>query len=251
MSEKIDLHDQHALVTGGGTGLGLATAKALDKAGAEVTIVGRREDVLERALQDLGPRARLLVGDVADLEHIGALVQEAERVSPVSILINNAGTHHKDDTLTTSDADFQKVINTNLIGTFALTREIARSMKERKAGNILITTSMAALFGIPYVAAYTASKSGLQGLVRELAVEFGKFGIRVNAIAPGFIETDLNRDVFKKDPERLKKVLARTPLGRLGMPEEIASAAVFLVSPKATFITGACLPVDGGAAIGF
>lgn len=148
MSEVIDLHDQHALVTGGGTGLGLATAKALDKAGAEVTIVGRREDVLERALQGFGPRAKLLVGDVADLEQMGALVREAERVSPVSILVNNAGTHHKDDTLTTNDADFQRVINTNLIGTFALTREIARSMKERMTGSILITTSMAALFGI-------------------------------------------------------------------------------------------------------
>ncbi len=251
MSEVIDLEGQHALVTGGGTGLGLATAKALDRAGAEVTIVGRREDVLVRALQDLGPGARKLVGDVADLEKINALVEEAERTRPVSILINNAGTHHKDDTLRTSDADFQRVINTNLIGTFALTREVARSMKEQGGGSILITTSMTALFGIPYVAAYTASKSGLQGLVMELAVEFGEFGIRVNAIAPGFIETDLNRDVFKKDPERLKKVLSRTPLGRLGTPEEIASAALFLVSPKAAFITGACLPVDGGAAIGF
>ena len=251
MSETIDLHDQHALVTGGGTGLGLATAKALDRAGADVTIVGRREDVLERARQELGPRARTLVGDIADLERVGALVREAERARPVSILVNNAGTHHKDDTLATSDADFQRVINTNLTGTFALTREVARSMKERKAGSILIITSMAALFGIPYIAAYTASKSGLQGLVRELSVEFGAFGIRVNAVAPGFIETDMNRDVFKKDPERLKKVLVRTPLGRLGMADEIASAAVFLVSPKAAFITGVCLPVDGGVSIGF
>ena len=251
MSGTLDLEGQHALVTGGGTGLGLATAKALDRAGAEVTIAGRRGDVLERALQDLGPQARMLVGDIADLGQAAALAQEAEQRKPVSILVNNAGTHHKDDTLTTSDADFQRVINTNLIGTFALTREVARSMKTRKSGSILVITSMTALFGIPYVAAYTASKSGLQGLVRELAVEFGAFGVRVNALAPGFIETDMNRDVFKKDPERLKKVLARTPLGRLGTPEDIASAAAFLVSPKAAFVTGACLPVDGGAAIGF
>ena len=251
MNEGLDLTGQHALVTGGGTGLGLATARALDDAGAEVTIVGRREEVLEHALQDLGPRARMLVGDIADLEQVSALAREAERMSPVSILVNNAGTHHKGDTLVTSDAEFQRVVNTNLIGTFALTRDIARSMKTRKSGSILVITSMTALFGIPYVAAYAASKSGLQGLVRELAVEFGSFGVRVNALAPGFIETDMNRDVFKKDPERLKKVLSRTPLGRLGTPEDIASAALFLVSPKAAFITGACLPVDGGAAIGF
>jgi len=249
MNQGLDLTGQHALVTGGGTGLGLATARALDDAGAEVTIVGRRGEVLEHALQDLGPRARMLVGDIA--EQISALAREAERMSPVSILVNNAGTHHKGDTLVTSDAEFQRVVNTNLIGTFALTRDIARSMKTRKSGSILVITSMTALFGIPYVAAYTASKSGLQGLVRELAVEFGSFGVRVNALAPGFIETDMNRDVFKKDPERLKKVLSRTPLGRLGMPEDIASAALFLVSPKAAFITGTCLPVDGGAAIGF
>ena len=124
-------------------------------------------------------------------------------------------------------------------------------MKTRQGGSILIITSMTALFGIPYVAAYTASKAGLQGLVRELAVEFGAFGVRVNGLAPGFIETDMNRDVFKKDPERVRKVLSRTPLGRLGTPEDIAQAAAFLVSPKAAFITGVCLPVDGGAAVGF
>ncbi|MDH3661276.1 MAG: SDR family oxidoreductase [Alphaproteobacteria bacterium] len=251
MSLDPELEGQHALVTGGGTGLGLAMAKALCSAGAEVTVVGRRKDVLEDALQKLGPQARMLVGDIADLGQVGALAREAERAGPVSILVNNAGTHHKDDTLATSDADFRRVIDTNLTGTFALTREIARSMKARKSGSILVITSMAALVGILYVAAYTASKSGLQGLVRELAVEFGAFGVRVNALAPGFIETDMNRDIFKKDPERLDKVLARTPLRRLGTPEDIASAAVFLVSPKAAFITGACLPVDGGMSIGF
>ena len=218
MSEARELEGQHALVTGGGTGLGLATAKALDEAGAEVTIVGRRKDVLERALKDLGPKTRMLAADIADLEQVSALAQEAERINPVSILVNNAGTHHKDDTLSTSDANFKRVIDTNLIGTFALTRDIARSMKTRQGGSILVITSMTALFGIPYVAAYTASKSGLQGLVRELAVEFGAFGVRANGLAPGFIETDMNRDVFKKDPGTSEEGVVPHALGPIGNP---------------------------------
>jgi NAD(P)-dependent dehydrogenase (short-subunit alcohol dehydrogenase family) len=139
----------------------------------------------------------------------------------------------------------------NLFGTFALTREVARGMVERRSGSVIVITSTAALFGIPGVSASTASKTALDGLVRQLAVEFSPHRVRVNAIAPGFIETDMNRGIFQRDPARLERILARTPLGRLGDPADIAEAAVFLASDAATFVTGACLPVDGGASSGF
>jgi gluconate 5-dehydrogenase len=124
-------------------------------------------------------------------------------------------------------------------------------MARRNTGSIIMITSMAALFGIPLVSAYSASKAALGGLARQLAVEFGPLGIRVNAIAPGFIETDMNRDIFRQDPERLKKVLGRTPLGCLGRPEDVAETAVFLASPQARYLTGVTIPVDGGTSIGF
>ena len=144
-----------------------------------------------------------------------------------------------------------RVIATNLQGSFALTREIGRTMAGRKRGSIVMISSMAALFGIPNVSAYSASKAALLGLTRQLAVELGPRGIRVNAIAPGFIETDMNRDIFRKDPDRLRKIMARTPLGRLGLADDVAEAAVYLTSPAARFVTGICLPVDGGMSIGF
>jgi len=223
----------------------------MHEAGSAVTILGRREDVLAEAVEVIGQRARYIVGDIAKTTDAPRIAAEAERIGPVDVLVNNAGTHHKASALDTSDEEFLRVIQTNLLGSFALSREVARGMAQREQGCILIITSMAALFGIPNVPAYTASKTGLQGLTRELAVEFGPRGLRVNSIAPGFIETDMNREIFRKDPARLQKVVARTPLGRLGAPEDVAEAAVYLASPAARFVSGVCLPVDGGLSIGF
>ena len=226
--------DQHVVVTGGGTGLGLAICQAMVKAGATVSIVGRRQNMLETAAEQTG-------GDA----------QKLAAVAPVDVLVNNAGTHHKASALETSDADFDKVIATNLKGTFALTREVAREMTQRGNSSILMISSMAALFGIPGVSSYSASKAALVGLTRELAVAFGPSGVRVNAIAPGFIKTNMNREIFRKDPKRLKKILDRTPLSELGAVEDVAQAALYLSSPGARFVTGVCLPVDGGMSIGF
>lgn len=245
------LNGKHALVTGGGTGLGLAVAKAMTEAGATVTIVGRREDKLRSAVANLGETATYEVADIADVGTAPDVVRRVQERGPLDILVNNAGAHHKAPTLETSDDDMERVIGINLFGSFALTREVARSMAERQSGSIVMITSMAAILGLPQVACYTSSKSALQGLTRQLAVEFGSLGIRVNAVAPGFIETDMNRDIFKKDPERLERILARTPLGSLGDPADVASAVVYLSTPAARFVTGVCLPVDGGLSIGF
>jgi gluconate 5-dehydrogenase len=222
-------------------------------------MLGRRADVLQeavRALVPLGPVGDVpdpaaVVADVADLASLPAVVEALEAVAPIDVLVNNAGRHHRHPTLDTTDEDFAAVLDVNVRGTFALTRAVARGMCDRGRGSIVVITSMAARYGIPGVAAYTASKSALDGLVRHLAVEFAPFGVRVNAIAPGFIETDMNRPIFQKDPARLQRILDRTPLRRLGDPSDVAEAALFLASDAAKFVTGVSLPVDGGNSIGF
>jgi NAD(P)-dependent dehydrogenase (short-subunit alcohol dehydrogenase family) len=252
INSAFDLTGQTALITGGGTGLGLGMAACLVAAGARVVLVGRRKAELEKACAALGQGAFILVGDVTRLETAPALVDRAEKLAgPVSILINNAGVHLKKPSAETSDAEFAAVIQTHVLGAFALTREAGRRMIERKSGCVLFTASMASLFGIPLVVAYSAAKSAYVGMVRSLAAEWGPHGVRVNAIAPGWIASAMLDQALSGDPARKAKVLGRTPLNRLGEPDDIGWAAAYLCSPAAKFVTGVILPVDGGAAIGF
>jgi NAD(P)-dependent dehydrogenase (short-subunit alcohol dehydrogenase family) len=246
------LDGQLALVTGGGTGLGLGICEALTEAGARVLMTGRREEVLRDACKHLGASADYLRHDVTDLPSIPRLVEQVEnRFGPLDILVNNAGNYLKKAAADTSDADFASVLQTHLFGSYALSRECGRRMVTRKRGSILMIVSMASLFGIPLVSAYAAAKSALLGLTRALTVEFSPHGVRVNAIAPGWFNTALNRKAFETDPDRKQKILERTPLGSLGEEMDIGYAAVYLSSPAAKFVTGVCLPVDGGASIGF
>jgi NAD(P)-dependent dehydrogenase (short-subunit alcohol dehydrogenase family) len=247
-----DLTGQTALITGGGTGLGFGMAKCFVAAGAKAVMVGRRKEELEKARAALGPNAFALTGDVTKLETIPGLVEQAEKLAgPVSILVNNAGVHLKKSSLETTDAEFAAVLQTHVFGAFALSRECGRRMVERKSGSILFTASMASLFGIPLVVAYSAAKSAYTGMVRTLAVELGSQGVRVNAIAPGWIESDMLNKALSGDPARKGKILGRTPMNKFGAPEDIGWAAVYLCSPAAQFVTGVVLPVDGGASIGF
>jgi gluconate 5-dehydrogenase len=247
-----DLAGQTALITGGGTGLGLAMAKCFVAAGAKVVLVGRRDAELKKACSALGENALPLPGDVTKLETIPALAQQAEKLAgPISILVNNAGVHLKKPALETSDAEFAAVLQTHVFGAFALCREIGRGMVQRQSGSILFTASMASLFGIPLVVAYSAAKSAYAGMVRTLAVELGAQGVRVNAIAPGWIESDMMNKALSGDPARKAKILGRTPLNKFGAAEDIGWAAVYLCSPAAQFVTGVVLPVDGGVSIGF
>jgi gluconate 5-dehydrogenase len=241
-----------ALVTGGGTGLGFGICQALGQAGARVVMTGRREEVLRDACQQLGGAAGYLRHDVTDLSTIPALVQRIEEeFGPLDILVNNAGNHLKRPAVDTSDADLAGILQTHLLGSFALSRECGRRMTARRRGAILMIVSMASLFGIPSVSAYTAAKSALLGLTRALAVEFSPHGVRVNAIAPGWIDTMLSRKAFEGDPGRKQRILDRTPMGGLGDILDVGYAAVYLSSPAAKFVTGIVLPVDGGASIGF
>ncbi len=246
------LDNQLALVTGGGTGLGLAMCRSLVRAGARVVITGRREELLKQACSELGDHAAYIQHDVTDLPSIPALVEQVEsRYGALDILINNAGVNKKGLAVETRDADLQLIIQTHLFGSYALSRECGRRMIPRRRGSILMIVSMTALFGVPQVSAYGAAKSALVGLTRLLAVEFSPAGVRVNALAPGWIDTAISRNAFEGDPARKQRVLSRTPMNRIGEPDDVGDAAVFLCSSAAKFITGIVLPVDGGVSIGF
>jgi len=246
------LEGQLALVTGGGTGIGLEIARCMAHAGATVVITGRREAVLRDAKNELGDAVHYLVNDVADLGSLDGLVAEIEALhGPLDILVNNAGINLKKPALEVTDEEFNRIIHTNLNSVFALTRAGARRMVARRKGVILMISSMAAYYGIDRVVAYAASKSAVEGMVKVLASEFSKDNVRVNAIAPGFIETEMSRTAMNNDPERRDRAMRRTPMGKFGQPADIGHAAVFLASDAAGYITGASLPVDGGNSIGF
>jgi NAD(P)-dependent dehydrogenase (short-subunit alcohol dehydrogenase family) len=241
-----------AIITGGASGIGLAIARKFSKEGVTTVIVGRDTRKLKDACKEMGKNAHYVACDLADLSAIPALVQDViDRFGRIDILVNNAGINMKKEIADVTDDDYQKVILTNQTSTFSLTRAVAGFMGEQEGGSILNISSMASQYGLPYVIAYSASKSAIEGMTRAMAVELAQAGIRVNCIAPGFIKTNMSSVALDKDPERKKKVLSRTPLGRLGKPEEVANAAWFLVSDEASFITGVVLPVDGGNSVGF
>jgi gluconate 5-dehydrogenase len=252
MDLPYSLAGETALITGGGTGLGLGIARCFSRAGARVVLVGRRAEVLRTAAQELGPGADWEAHDILQLDQAGALVKRVwERAGPISILVNNAGIHIKKSAIDLTPEEFHSVLQTHLVGAFSLTRAVLPDMIERRHGAILFSASMASLIGLPLVSAYSAAKAGHLGLVRSLASEVSPFGVRVNAIAPGWIESEMMRSALNGDPARKMKVLGRTPMNRFGDPEDIGWAATYLCSPAAKFVTGVVLPVDGGASIGF
>ena len=252
LKQAFDLGGKTALITGGGTGLGNAMARALSQCGARVVICGRREEMLKKAASELGPNAAYRVHDVTETDRANSLVESIEKeFGPLDILINNAGQHQKKDSVAVSPGEFADILAVHVKAGFALSQATARSMLSRHTGSIIFISSMTALFGLPSVAAYSAAKSAVTGLVRALAVEWSPSGLRVNAIAPGWIESDMMHAVMKSDPDRERKILNRTPLQRFGEQEDIGWAAAYLCSPAAKFVTGTCLVVDGGVSIGF
>lgn len=241
-----------AIVTGGGSGLGYAMAEKFTGAGMETIIAGRNTEKLERAAKQLGPLCHAIPCDVSDLSAIPGFVQEViGRFGQIDILVNNAGINMKKEFTEVTDADFQQVISTNLTAVFVMSREVVKQMLPRKSGCIIHISSMAAQYGLPKVIAYSASKTAIDGMTRAMAVELSPQGIRVNAIAPGFIYSEMTAKALDSDPERKAKVFGRTPMGIMGQPEDIGNAALFLVSDAAKYITGVVLPVDGGNSVGF
>ncbi|MBN2329821.1 MAG: glucose 1-dehydrogenase [Candidatus Omnitrophica bacterium] len=250
MEGPFSLEGEIALITGGGTGIGLGMARCMAQAGAQVILAGRRENVLQEAVQSIGSLAAYEIFDVTQLDEASRMLNRIQdRIGSPTILINNAGNHLKKSALETTSEEFLQILNTHVNGSFALTRAVAPIMIERGRGSILFIASMTSLFGLPQTVAYSAAKSAYVGLVGTLAAELSPHGVRVNAIAPGFIITEISRNAFDNDPERLERVLRRTPMNRRGDPEDIGYAAVYLCSQAAKYITGVILPIDGGSSI--
>ncbi len=241
------LDGKTALVTGGGTGIGLAIARCLASAGARVLIAGRRLDVLEAAAAETPALVPMRL-DLTRPETIAAFAAEA---GPVDILVNNAGNTVKKPFLDSSLADFDAVFDVHVRGALALTRQIVPGQIARGGGVVLFVASMTSFIGQPLVLGYTAAKSAILGIVRGLSAEFAAEGVRVNAVAPGWIDTDLFRAATAGDAPRLQKILGRIQAKRIGTPADIGWACVYLAAPAGGYVTGQTLVVDGGALVGF
>lgn len=251
-AEAFSLKEDLAIVTGGGTGLGYAMASGFIAAGARVVITGRRANVLQQAAEKLGPRAFAECHDVTDPMSASSLLAGIrERHGLPTILVNNAGTHVKKSIEETAFEDFHNILATHVEGAFSITQAAVPFMKQAGHGSIIFIASMSSLIGMPRIVAYSAAKAGYLGMVRSLASELGPYNIRVNAIAPGWIETPMLASALAGDPERQQKILSRTPQQRFGNPSDIGWGAVFLSSAASSFINGVVLPIDGGASIGF
>ncbi|PXY46227.1 SDR family NAD(P)-dependent oxidoreductase [Flavobacterium hydrophilum] len=240
-----------AIVTGGNSGLGFATAKKLCDNGIKTYIIGRSKDKTEDACKEIGPNAFPVIYDLNDLAGIPAMIAELIKENPIDILVNNAGINLKKEFWDVTDEDFLSVIHTNLLSVFAVSKAVVKNMKENNGGSIINISSMASQYGIPKVIAYSASKGAIESMTRAMAVELASFGIRVNCIAPGFIKTKMSSTALDNDLERKNKVLGRTPMGFLGEPSDIADAVYYFALSESKYTTGTILPVDGGNSIGF
>lgn len=252
MTTQTEENNKIAIITGGASGIGLAIARKFVENNIHVILVGRDEKRLKEACFSLGALASCMKYDITRLEGIPAMVHSiAEQHGRIDILVNNAGIHLKKPFHEVTDEEYQRVILTNQVAVFSFSREVSKIMVNQNMGSIINISSMASQYGIPQVIAYAASKSAVEGMTRAMAVELSPLGVRVNCIAPGFIHTDMSAKALFNDPERGRKVLGRTPLGRLGTAEEVADAALFLATESSGYITGVVLPVDGGNSIGF
>lgn len=246
------LEKKLALITGGGTGIGFGIASAFVQSGARVVITGRREDILKEAIDKLGRNSHYIVNDITDFESLPSLIEQIEsEYGHIDILVNNAGTHLKKYAQQTTDAEFLSVINTNLLSVFSLTRICAARMLERKNGCILMISSMTAFFGMDRVVAYSVSKTALTGMIRSLVSEYSRSNVRINAIAPGWIESEMFLRAIDGDKERKSKIVNKVAMDHFGKPEDIGNAALYLCSDAARYVTGVILPVDGGAVANF
>jgi len=248
-----DLSGRVAIVTGGNGGLGLGMARGLAQAGAAVVIAGRNPSKNAAAiaeLGDLGAKAAAVEVDVTDEASCRAMVAAAvEHFGRLDILINNAGTNIRKQPHEYALAEWQSVMDANLTGPFICSQAAYPEMQRAGGGKIINIGSMTSIFGVPFAVPYSASKGGIVQLTKALATAWAKENIQVNAVLPGWIDTDLTRKAREQVKGLHERVLERTPTGRWGVPEDLSGIAVFLSSPASDFITGTAIPVDGGYSV--
>jgi 2-dehydro-3-deoxy-D-gluconate 5-dehydrogenase len=249
-----DLTGKVALVTGGNGGIGLGIARGLAAAGASIMIAGRNAAKSEAAAADLRHSSKgkvaVFSGDVSTADMAQAMVAATlEHFGRIDILVANAGINIRKAPETYTPAEWQSILDTNLNGPFFAAQAVHATMKPQGGGKIITIGSMSSIFGLPFASAYSATKGGVVQLTRALASAWAKDNIQVNAILPGWIDTDLTKSARNDLPGLHDKVLARTPAARWGQPADFAGIGVFLASPASDFVTGTAIPVDGGYSI--
>ena len=247
---EFSLNGRIALITGAGRGLGRAGALTLARAGAHVVLVSRTRSQLDEtadAVEALGRKAVVAVADIRNGDQIEAAVRTAvETFGRIDILFNNAGANVRKPVVEMTEEDWHTIIETNVKGIFLVARAVARQMIAQKSGCIINMSSMSSVSPERDKVVYASSKGAVMQFTKGLALELAAHGIRVNAIAPGYMMTPLVKGYLEADAERYKRILQRIALGRIGQPEEIGGALVFLASDAARYITGATIAIDGG-----
>ena len=246
------LRGHHALVTGGGSGLGLGIARCFAQAGATVTLAGTNAPKLQAAAAELGAGAEYLAFDVTQTDQAEDYAERvAQRFGPVSILVNNAGNTIKKPIADMTPADFRAIMDVHVHGAYALSRAFLSQIERAGNGSILFTASMSSFLGIPNVIGYSAAKAAYVGMIRAMATELAPRKVRVNGVAPGWIDTPLFRQATAADPARKAKIDGRIPMRTYGSEADIGWAMTYLASAAAAYVTGHIVVVDGGALHGF
>ena len=252
-AELFNLKGKVAIVTGGNGGIGLGMARGLADAGADIAVVGRNEEKSKAAVAEIakrGVRAIAVATDVTDKAAVGRMVGRVkEELGRIDILVNNAGINIRKPPHALELEEWESVIDTNLTSAFLCSKAVYPAMKEAGGGKVINIGSMMSIFGASFAPAYAASKGGIVQFGRACATAWARDNIQVNAVLPGWIDTDLTKNARREVDGLHERVLGRTPAGRWGDPKDFAGIAVFLASPASDFVTGTAIPVDGGFSV--
>ena len=240
------LEGKSAIITGGGSGIGLACTQLFSNEGAQVAIIGRRQDRLETAVNEVGSQVLAVAGDLTNSDDLDSLVSKTlNAFGKIDIVVNNGGVFAGFPLHETKNEDWDTIMDTNIRSVFQLTKRVLPHMIDRKTGVFIHISSILGLVAAPGVAAYNVSKGALLQLNRSIAMEYGSMGIRSNAVCPGLVKTEMTEELMK-DKELMQDWSKDYPIGRFGVPEDIANACLYLASNESSFVTGVALPVDGG-----